>query len=107
MRLTDYILLAIVAGALLLKALVTPAHSHGWYDKSCCSDNDCAPVEKIEQVPEGLKVTTKHGTVIVPTNFTRRPSQDSDFHACIGKGDGEFAPAGEPYLICFYEPSGS
>ena len=106
MRLTlvDRLLLGTLATSLLAPV---PARGHSWYPQACCSGKDCARVEKIELVPAGRMVTTKHGTILVPVDFQARESEDSDFHACISKGDGEFAPVGELSLTCWFEPKGS
>ena len=94
------------------------AQAHDWYPLDCCHDQDCAPVDKLEQVPtqklahagmafapnlrlpSQMLVTTKHGTVLVPENFPRRASHDGQWHACI-QSSGSVAPA---RLICLFEP---
>ena len=99
------------------------AHSdgHQLYDHDCCNQIDCAPVTKIETVPQsrvhaslGLSapqaglpsttfVTTIHGTVAIPHNFdpkARRQSRDHRMHACIRK------VAHELKLICLYDQPG-
>lgn len=106
LTLTDKLLIT-SSIAYVASQLWSPAYSHEWYPKDCCSDQDCARVEKIEQVPEGMRVTTKHGTVLVPVDYKRRPSEDSDFHACISNYPSEDGSPIVPYLICFFEPSGS
>lgn len=106
LTIVDKIVLAALAFLLVATLLPRPAHPHEWYPRECCSGQDCARVEKIEQLPEGMRVTTKHGTVLVPTDFKRRESQDSDFHACISNYPSEDGTAG-PALICFFEPKGS
>lgn len=102
-------------GALLAIALVaTPANAHDWYPVECCSGLDCAPVEKSEVVREtmhadmmslfggapplagGLRVTTQHGTAIVPPTLTPRESKDHRMHACIRAGK----------VICIFLPPG-
>jgi hypothetical protein len=98
------------------------AHSdgHQLYDADCCNQIDCAPVEKVEVVPTGRMhagmsllptaklptttiITTKHGTVAIPEDFTgksRRQSRDGRMHACIRQ------TASGAKLICLYEPPG-
>lgn len=102
--LIDLYIWAFVVGlaAGLLSLFSSPARPHGWYPWECCSNEDCAPVEKMEMVPEGRRVTTRHGTVLVPVSHPVKASQDSDFHACMRRGD-----SGEMELICWFEPSGS
>lgn len=74
---------------LLLILTSTPTLSHktdsGWeYDSECCSDQDCAEVLSIEQLPNnGIKVTTKIGVgVMIPTTKMKISKDDKD-HACI------------------------
>lgn len=95
---------------LLLAA--TAASAHDWYPIECCSGMDCAPVEKVEIIslqsagimgsaplPGSMRITTKHGNVIVPANFPRRESKDNQMHACIRPSTG-----GTPRLICLFLP---
>lgn len=110
-----------LAGLLLMAAVyAAQAHEdHGFhYPQNCCHDRDCAPAEKVEQVPtrtlvraglvyqeqtrlpSQLVITTKHGTVVVPETFQRKPSPDGRWHACI-QNNGGISP---PTLICVFEP---
>jgi hypothetical protein len=113
-------LFAGLVGACVLLGIVlvamTPARGHSdgamTYDPDCCHNMDCAPVDKVEQVPTSLAsmftivpgsalpstmvVTTKHGTVAVPPNFPLRQSKDARMHACIRQNK----------LICLYMPPG-
>jgi hypothetical protein len=99
----------ILAGLLLA---ATAASAHDWYPIECCSGMDCAPVEKVEIIslqsagimgsaplPGSMRITTKHGSVIVPANFPRRESKDNQMHACIRPSTG-----GTPRLICLFLP---
>jgi hypothetical protein len=99
--------------AFLLAA--TPAAAHDWYPMECCHDMDCAPVDHAETVPEtptadqgkgapnrsppSMRVTTRHGSVVVPGNFPRRESKDHRMHACMAPGLG-----GQMQLICIFMP---
>jgi hypothetical protein len=98
--------------AFLLAA--TPAAAHDWYPWECCHEMDCAPVDRAEIVPTpttgdrkgvagvappAMKVTTKHGTVLVPADFPRRESKDHRMHACMMPGTG-----GQMRLICIFMP---
>lgn len=75
------------------------AQSHEWYDKECCSDDDCAPVEKTVYNDNGsITVTSKHGTVTIPRGFPRKPSKDEKDHVCILKHSG--------IPICYYATGG-
>jgi hypothetical protein len=104
------------------KANMARAHSdgHQLYDADCCNQIDCAPVTKIEIVPQsrvhaglgllpqtGLPsttlITTIHGTVAIPPNLdpkARRQSRDHRMHACIRQ------TAGGLKLICLYDQPG-
>jgi hypothetical protein len=107
-------LVLLALAVLCLWVLVTKvvAHSDGdmVYPAECCSNRDCAPVDRAEvaQPPAmanmlappahaglgQMLITTKHGSVIVPANFPRRASGDGRMHACILNGR----------LICLFLP---
>jgi hypothetical protein len=87
---------------ILLEAIILTVTSnvraHDWYPKECCCGHDCAPatVEPIPVTPalaqqlqttppSAMMITTKHGTVIVPSGFKARESKDGRAHACITK----------------------
>lgn len=105
MRPRTYLLLYL---AVLLAALAAegychaPAHAHSWYPERCCGGKDCAPVTKIEQVPEGRYVTSEFGRVLIPTDYKSMPSEDAQFHVCISAGE-----YGEVYPTCWFEPLGT
>lgn len=80
-------------------SLVVPIHS--WYDYDCCSDNDCAPVISKVNTGKDWLITTKHGTVAVPYNQAKRPSQDDEEHLCF-RIDGD-----KVFIYCYYVPSGA
>ena len=92
-------------------AIAAPAHSHSWYDKECCNDQDCDEVTSTIELGNGdLEVTTRFGTAIVPKKFPRKPSLDNKEHACmINAGeDGWSTPSKyKMILICYYVPLGS
>ena len=84
------ILIVALFGLLIFIALSnSKAHSHEWYDKECCSDKDCAPVEEIKFLTdkEGratVSVKTKHGYAEGQLkHITIRPSKDDEYHACL------------------------
>lgn len=98
---------ALMDALLIISILAVQAHD--WYPMECCSGMDCAParvesmpmpleagMSLVPKLPSLLKVTTMHGSVLVPANFSRRPSPDSQWHACI-RGER---------LICLFEPPG-
>lgn len=94
----------------------TSALSHSWYDQWCCSNYDCAPIEreKVEVTSEGYRITlTKEDHLMlrswegnpleffVPFDFPHlKMSQDSEYHACIVLG-GTNNPF---HMRCFYVP---
>jgi len=92
-------------------ALAKPAGAHDWYDRDCCHNLDCAPVDKAESSgyatafsfwPNGMTVTTRVGTVFVPEDFPRRQSKDGRIHVCMRPG-----ATGAMQLICVYMPPNS
>lgn len=96
------------AALLSLVALKSPVAAHEWYPMECCSGLDCAPVEKVERIsvpgdPTALPVlyvTTKHGSVVIPSTFPYRESKDNRMHACMRPG-----PDGVTMrLICVFAP---
>lgn len=91
-----------VACFLILFAITSPGWSHSWYSWQCCSDNDCAEViDQQEDGHGGIIVTSKHGTVLIPPDFERKPSQDEKFHVCMRQGTYRIVP------ICYYVPGGT
>lgn len=86
-----------------LSFLITNAHSHEWYDKECCSEQDCAPVLSLSKNSDGsMNLTSKHGTVNIPKEFSKRPSRDNQEHICMRPSE-----YGDMYPICYYVPMGS
>lgn len=103
----SYTLALAFAAGVVLWQWTTPADAHSWYPHACCSDDDCAPALHLKQVPEGRIVTSKHGSVLVPTGHPIRESQDSDFHVCMQPNRNMDNHDGGMTLICWFEPSGS
>lgn len=70
---------------LLVIALIAPrAIAHDWYPRECCSAVDCAPVERVERLPDGSqRLTSRVGTTLVPASFPRQPSPDGQMHICM------------------------
>jgi hypothetical protein len=97
-----------------LFASVLSAAGHDWYPLECCHGLDCAPVDRVEvlsgpafasimgstdaRAPSAMRITTRHGSVIVPADFPRRESKDNRMHACIRN------QAGTARLICLFLP---
>lgn len=86
---------------ILFFSFYTSALAHSWYDKECCSDQDCAPVDKTVYNEDGsLTVTSKYGTVTIPEGFPRKASKDEKDHVCI------LGNPGYQTLICYYVTGG-
>ena len=65
-------------------ALPSAGTSHDWYPRECCGSTDCAPVERIEALPDGfLRLTSRVGTTDVPPAFPRQRSPDGRMHICM------------------------
>jgi hypothetical protein len=94
-----YIILAFAA-ALFLLWLISLAHAHGWYDRSCCADRDCHPVpcEEIRQAPGGYVWQRGPNDEVTFMRDRMKVSQDESCHVCIADG---VSPAG----ICIYLPA--
>lgn len=92
---TILVILGFLFGFFLLPKIV---HGHEWYDGDCCSEEDCAPVTKIEKSndPNTDIMTTRNGTYMIRKNggHSVRPSKDSEFHVC----------ANPNRIICVYVP---
>jgi len=96
--------------ALFILATAGQAVAHEWYDPTCCSDKDCAPIpfESVVVTGEGYEVTLLPGDhPLVRTPIKRffpfgdedvLPSQDMKYHACVMPG----SPSASPGIICFY-----
>ena len=98
--------------AATMLAVTNNVRAHDWYPKECCGGHDCAPAT-IEQIPvtsalaqqlqttlpSAMMITTKHGTVVVPSGFRARESKDGRAHACIIK-----VGFGQARLMCLWLP---
>jgi hypothetical protein len=85
--------------------------AHSWYDSSCCSDKDCAPIpfEAVRVTEDGYEVTLMPGEhpMVRKRLFQIIPfgsedilqSQDMQYHACVIPGS---PTTGIPYIACFY-----
>lgn len=88
----------------LLRALVlTPATAaaHSWYPWECCHEMDCAPVDQVQSAPEldGVIVTSKVGTALIPASFPKRVSKDNRMHVCLRKD-----ATGTMKVLCVFVP---
>jgi len=94
---------------ILLTLTTLKSEAHDWYPSECCGGMDCAPVDSwsITKSPDPkqlgqLVVTTKHGTINIPPDFSKRESKDAQMHVCMRK-DG---PSEIMKLICVFIPPG-
>lgn len=92
---------------LIIPAKADDPHSHGanvpdWYDPSCCSNNDCMPVEdkdiefKLDELGNTVVIYKPTNNVFYKNQF--KVSQDERYHVCIN-----------PYTkqsLCFYDRGG-
>lgn len=86
---------------LFLFSIIFDVKAHSWYDSQCCSDKDCSVVLDTQEDGHGnLIVTSKHGTVFISKEFTRRPSQDENDHICIINYNGKLM------VLCYYVATG-
>ena len=87
----------------LVAALLTAsaATAHEWYPRECCSEMDCAPVERVEALPDGSEqVTSRVGTTVVPASFPRQPSPDDQMHICMVR----YSHLDGMRPVCFFVP---
>lgn len=87
-------LVILMAWIFLLIVAVSIANAHSWYDPACCSDNDCAPDNRVKEVRGGFRVPT--GEVVPYGDKRIRPSLDKQFHWC------HF----QTHTYCVYVPGG-
>ena len=108
------------------------AIGHSWYHKSCCSDNDCVPVDRIEMGDGYRTYYTKKFAPMSLTDeefrerkrrnwkFDIKTSKDTNIHVCIDEDSYEQIHDGEnedysnttpetpeAVLICLYLPGTS
>lgn len=101
--------------ALFILAMGGQVAAHDWYDPTCCSDKDCAPIPSsaVKITKNGYEVTLMLGQhpmvrtrlfqVIPFADEDVMPSQDEHYHACVMPGSPS---AGMPRIICFYVGGG-
>lgn len=95
--------------ALALMLTASGAVAHSWYDATCCSARDCAPVPaaSIVAMGDGYHVTLMPGDhplirwplrTVVPYGDPRiNWSQDASQHACIATGPDDYQG-----VLCIY-----
>ena len=73
-----------MVGVMAMMLMIQAAAAHDWYPRECCSGIDCAPVERLEALPDSsLRLTSRIGTTIVPASFPRQESPDHQMHICM------------------------
>jgi len=94
-------LLAVIIVFWLVHMISPHANAHSWYDKECCSKNDCVPVDRIE-FGEGYRIyhTKKFEPMSLTDeefrerrrgswNFDIKNSKDANAHICIDRDSYE------------------
>jgi hypothetical protein len=91
---------AAFSGFLLILPTTERVNAHSWYPLRCCGGYDCRKVDKIDVLPDGSMIMHAGAVeVVVPRNFIREPSQDSDAHVCaIPLVPGTYVP------VCVFLP---
>jgi hypothetical protein len=79
------------------------ARAHSWYPARCCSGQDCRKVDRIEPLQGGDALFHAGSiSVVIPAEFPRLPSEDSDAHVCVYRVfSGEYRPR------CVFVPGSS
>lgn len=74
-------LAVLLCGVLILPTL--PANAHSWYPLSCCSNQDCQPIDasEIRSTPVGWLVEPT-GEVIPYGDRRELISEDGGYHRC-------------------------
>ena len=94
-----YVSCALMA-MLTIMVLVSTAESHEWYDKECCSDQDCRVIEPGDDMQVNKTGYVVMGFQIDFDDPRVRKSKDKDFHVCAVQDE-----VGHPVIRCLYEPS--
>lgn len=77
-------LLLLAVCVIAVPAVSSGATAHSWYPTECCHNDDCAPVDRVDNSNgNAMVVTTRHGTATVPETLTRRESRDEKMHVCM------------------------
>ncbi len=86
--------LALLSGSVEALLGAQPAVAHSWYPEKCCAGNDCSKVDSVEKLPDGdFLFRAGPISVVVPAEFQRLPSPDSDTHVCVYQvRSGEYRP---------------
>lgn len=87
--------LFILIGICMCLLLLTAAEAHSWYDSSCCSDSDCAPVADGAIREEPNEFIMPNGDTVARTSGRVHQSLDGRWHWCHTQQAG---------TICVYVP---
>jgi hypothetical protein len=83
----------------LFYLFVSQANAHGWYDKACCADKDCHPVNCDDISHNSAGDFVWHEIIFYRTSM--KVSQDGGCHVCVNSATLN------PLGICIYMPSES
>ena len=82
---------------------ILTAYAHSWYPKECCSQNDCAPADRIETGPRGIMaVMVGNRRIEIPPGFAARSSPDDQIHVCFVVSSPEGVVPWMP--LCLFVP---
>ena len=92
----------VCAGLLLVLPSADPGIAHSWYPRRCCGGEDCRRVDKIDYLPDGdMVLHVGYIEVVVPRDFVKEPSEDTDAHVCVSIATGTYRP------VCVFMPGTS
>lgn len=79
----------------------TSAMAHSFYEPSCCSNRDCAPIPAgdVKATPDGWQIVLT-GEVIKYGSYRVKDSPDGAFHRCAMSAN--FTAQG--HTLCLYVP---
>lgn len=99
-------IIPLALGILLGFLFNAPAHSHSWYDVSCCAGDDCEPIPAEALIDRGDNYEIDYASPRfgeIHESFPRssvKQSKDGQFHICIQKPQ----PLTGRRVRCIYEP---
>ena len=94
--------LGVCAGSLSVLPSADPGMAHSWYPRRCCGGEDCRRVDKIDYLPDGdMIMHVGYIEVVVPRDFVKQPSEDTDAHVCVSIATGTYRP------VCVFMPGTS
>lgn len=86
---------------LLIFFLTTSVSAHEWYDASCCSGQDCHPIDCEDIIEKGKSLFYKGWEFY---NTMIKPSKDVACHVCISN---ELSTEMTPVPHCIYVLQGT